>query len=174
MHRAFLPALIAGLFLSACDEATQPTEMSSTSGEQLSAPTFAAITQHERSRSLLELFISNPCTEPEEDLDLTGETFFQSTTTQLPGGDLRIEGLSRDRVSGTGPLTGLAYRGYGVTHFTINTRAGEPFVQVGVGNLRIAAVGSHSLLLVRFRFHLTVNANGKVTVSRDQGSLECH
>lgn len=172
MHRALLPLLVAGLFLSACDEAMLPTEISPRPGDQPPAPSFAAITQHESSRGPLELFIFDPCTE--DDLELTGETIFQSTTTQLPSGELRIEGLSRDRVSGTGPLTGLSYRGYGVTHFTFNTRGGLPYVQVGVGNLRIAVAGSHNLLLVRFRFHLTVNANGEVTVSRELGSLECH
>jgi hypothetical protein len=169
MHRALLPALVAALFLSACDEATPPTEISQEPGDH---PSFAAITQHESSRGPLELSIFDPCTE--DDLELTGETIFQSTVTQLPSGELRIEGLSRDKVSGTGFFTGLLYRGYGVTHFTFNTRGGLPYVQVGVGNLRIDVAGPNNLLLVRFRFHLTVNANGEVTVSRELGSVECH
>jgi hypothetical protein len=172
MHRDLLPALVAALFCSACDGATPPTGISPGSSDPSPAPSFAAITQHESSRSPLVLSIFDPCTE--DDLELTGETIFQSTVTQLPSGELRVEGLSRDQVSGTGSLTDLFYRGYGVTHFTFNTRGGLPYVQVGVSNLRIDVAGPHNLLLVRFRFHLTVNANGKVTVSRELGSVECH
>jgi hypothetical protein len=172
MHRALLPALVVALFLSACDEATPPTEISQGPGDQPPAPSFAAITRHESSRDPLVLSIFDSCTE--DDLELTGETIFQSTVTQLPSGELRIEALSRDQVSGTGSLTSLSYRGYGVTHFTFNTRGGLPYVQVGVGNLRIDVAGPNNLLLVRFLFHLTVNANGEVTVSRELGSVECH
>ena len=75
-------------------------------------------------------------------------------------------------VRGTGLTTGDKYQGTGVTqdHFTVN-RGAETITFVN--NFRIIGQGPGNNLLVHGVFHITFNANGEVTATVDNFSVEC-
>ena len=77
-------------------------------------------------------------------------------------------------ISGTGETTGDTYHATGVTKDTFkgsfqNGQYNETFVN----NFRIIGQGSGNNFLVHEVAHITVNANGTVTVSHDNFSAEC-
>jgi len=75
-------------------------------------------------------------------------------------------------VSGTGLTTGDKYQGTGVTqdHFSAN-RGAETFTFVN--NFRVIGQGPGNNFLVHQVFHVTINANGEVTGTVDNFSVEC-
>jgi hypothetical protein len=74
-------------------------------------------------------------------------------------------------VTGVGQTTGDVYRGTGVSRSGFSGKVGE--VLTVVDNFRIIGPGPGNNLLVHGVFHLTVNANGTLTVEVDQLSVEC-
>ena len=78
-------------------------------------------------------------------------------------------------ISGTGETTGDKYQATGVTKdssFKLSFQNGQAN-QTFVNNFRIIGQGSGNNLLVHEVAHITVNANGTVTVSHDNFSAEC-
>ena len=77
-------------------------------------------------------------------------------------------------VSGIGLTTGDKYRGTGVTqdHFKGSLQNGQ-FTQTFVNNFRIIGQGPGNNFLFHENTHITVNANGEVTVVHDNLSVEC-
>jgi len=74
-------------------------------------------------------------------------------------------------ISGTGLVTGDKYQGTGVTQdeFTVAVAQEETFID----NFRIIGQGTGNHLLVHENVHVTVNANGTVTASHDNFSIDC-
>ena len=78
-------------------------------------------------------------------------------------------------ISGTGETTGDKYQATGVTKdfsFKLSFQNGQAN-QTFVNNFRIIGQDSGNNLLVHEVAHITVNANGTVTVSHDNFSAEC-
>jgi hypothetical protein len=75
-------------------------------------------------------------------------------------------------ISGTGLTTGDKYQGTGVTqdHFTVN-RGAETFTFVN--NFRIIGQAPGNNFLIHETFHVTINANGEITATVDNFSVEC-
>lgn len=77
-------------------------------------------------------------------------------------------------VSGVGLTTGTMYRGTGVTLTSFNVPTGDlPLTTTFVNNFRIIGQGPDNNLLVHATFHLTINANGTVTATVDNFSVDC-
>ena len=77
-------------------------------------------------------------------------------------------------ISGTGSVTGEKYQGTGMTRSSFSADvAGFPFTTTFVNNFRIIGQSKGNNLLVHENFHLTINANGSVTASMDNFSMEC-
>ena len=74
-------------------------------------------------------------------------------------------------VKGTGLTTGAQYQGTGATQEQFNGKVGE--VRTSVNNFRLIGHGPANKYLVHQTLHVTVNANGEVTASVDNFSLEC-
>jgi hypothetical protein len=74
-------------------------------------------------------------------------------------------------ISGTGLSTGDNYQGTGVTQNHFTTGLGETFTFVN--NFRIIGQGPDNNILVHETFHVTINANGVVTATVDNFSVEC-
>jgi hypothetical protein len=77
-------------------------------------------------------------------------------------------------ISGIGLDTGDKYQGTGVTqdHFKGSFKNGQ-FNQTFVNNFRILGQGTGNNFLLHENLHLTVTANGEVTVSHDNFSVDC-
>ena len=76
-------------------------------------------------------------------------------------------------LSGVGLTTGDKYQATGVTQFTDRLGTPLPVVSTFVNNFRFIGSGPDNNLLVHEEGHLTVDANGVVTVSVDKLSVEC-
>jgi hypothetical protein len=74
-------------------------------------------------------------------------------------------------ISGTGLSTGDTYQGTGVTQDQFTTGLGVTFTFVN--NFRIIGEGPGNNILVHETFHVTINANGEVTATVDNFSVEC-
>jgi hypothetical protein len=74
-------------------------------------------------------------------------------------------------ISGTGLSTGDNYQGTGVTQNHFTTGLGETFTFVN--NFRIIGQGPDNNILVHETFHVTINANGVVTATVDNFSVDC-
>ena len=75
-------------------------------------------------------------------------------------------------IAGTGLITVDTYQATGVTEERVNGTS-PPFEVTFVNNFRIIGQGSGNNLLIQEVFHLTVNANGELTVSFDHLSEDC-
>ena len=77
-------------------------------------------------------------------------------------------------ISGTGSVTGDKYQGTGITRFNFNAGVtGFPFNTTMVNNFRIIGQGTGNNFLVHETFHITVNADGTMTASVDNFSVDC-
>jgi hypothetical protein len=74
-------------------------------------------------------------------------------------------------ISGIGQTTGDKYQGTGVTQDQINARIGAE--ETFINNFRIIGQGSGNNFLIHENFHMTINANGKVTAFVDNVSVDC-
>ena len=77
-------------------------------------------------------------------------------------------------ISGTGETTGVKYQATGVTQETFKTSLQNGQANLTfVNNFRIIGQGSGNNLLVHENMHITVNADGTVTVFHDNFSIDC-
>lgn len=77
-------------------------------------------------------------------------------------------------ISGVGLTTGDKYQATGVTQETFGgSFVNGQFSDTFVNNFRIIGQGPGNNFLVHENFHLTVNANGVVTVVHDNFSVDC-
>jgi hypothetical protein len=74
-------------------------------------------------------------------------------------------------LSGIGLTTGDKYQGTGVTQDNFNGRVGSTYTFVN--NFWIIGQGSGNNLQIHENLHITVNANGEVTVFVDNFRVEC-
>jgi hypothetical protein len=77
-------------------------------------------------------------------------------------------------ISGTGQTTGLKYQATGVTQqsFKGSLQNGQ-FTATFVYNFRMIGQGPGNNFLVHENFHITVNANGTLTVLHDNFTVDC-
>ena len=107
-----------------------------------------------------------------EDVHLTGTIHDLFHITLDSSGGITVKTHDNPQgVTGTGLTTGATYQGTGVTQdqFTAHVRSEETFVN----NFRIVGQGPGNNYLVHENFHVTVNANGDVTATHDNFSVEC-
>ena len=77
-------------------------------------------------------------------------------------------------ISGVGSVSGDKYQGTGITRQSIEADVVSfPFILTFVNNFRIIGQGPGNNFLVHQNVHITVNANGTVTVFVDNFSAEC-
>jgi hypothetical protein len=74
-------------------------------------------------------------------------------------------------VSGIGEITGRKYQGTGMTREITTARVG--FETTTINNFRIIGQGPGNNFLVHENLHFTINANGTLTASVDNLSVDC-
>ena len=107
-----------------------------------------------------------------EDVVFTGREHFQENVTTNPDGSfhLHITANFAD-VTGIGQTTGMKYHFPVELNETQNLNAGQEQTLEEVLNL--ISEGSASNQKIKFRIHLTVNANGVVTVNNEFYEVTC-
>ena len=77
-------------------------------------------------------------------------------------------------VTGTGETTGDSYQGTGITQGVFSgSLVNGQFVYTFVNNFRIIGQGPGNNFMIHENAHLTINANGDVTVAHDNFSVVC-
>jgi len=122
----------------------------------------------------IEILVFVPCANggAGEEVLLTGNLHDVFHVTFTPSGSFRIAFSDNPQgVSGFGLTTAAKYQGTGITRDIFGGRVG--FEETFVNNFRIIGQGPGNNFLVHENLHITVNANGTLTVFRDNFSVEC-
>jgi len=167
-----LPALIS---LGACSEA--PVSPGRPAPDAVGGPELAAIASTTNDIVPIDLTVFVPCAN-----DGAGElvhavgTIHQLLSTVInANGTITLRSHFQPQgLTGIGLTTGDKYNATGVTQTADkNITAPFPAVSKFIDNFRLIAAGPDNNLLVHEEGHLTINANGTVTVFVDHVSEEC-
>jgi hypothetical protein len=113
--------------------------------------------------------IANPCNG--EIVNFAGTAHYVFRTTVDANGGLHVGVNANAQVKGTGATTGAKYVANEQLHQQINL-AGAGTTTL-VHNLALKGQGQVPNFVLMERVHVTVNANGEVTVDRTESSSEC-
>lgn len=119
--------------------------------------------------------ISIPCANGGAGEDVAVEGFLHVLITETVDRNGVVHTTSQFQpmgISGTGLTTGDSYQATGITRDQISGTE-PPFEVTFVNNFRIIGQGTGNNLLIHEVFHVTVNANGELTVFVDHLSAEC-
>src|SRR5262249_4633724 len=122
----------------------------------------------------ISLVVTVPCAAggAGEDVLLTGALHtLISLTVNNGGGVSGVMHFQPQGLSGIGMTTGSKYQGTGVTQTKFSANVGEQMTFVN--NFRIIGQGPGNNFLVHEVAHVTFNANGTVTASFDNLSIDC-
>jgi hypothetical protein len=109
-----------------------------------------------------------------ETLDLQGNLHVLLTSTVNGNNVSGKFHFQPQGVSGTGLVTGDTYRATGVTQGTFKgSLQNGQFTETLVNNFRMIGPGPGNNLLVHDVFHITINANGDVTVEHELLRVDC-
>ena len=134
----------------------------------------AAVTTNETQTIPVSVFV--PCANSGAGEVISGDLRLHSLTTLTVNGN-NVSGKFHFQPQGgslVGETTGDTYRATGVTqgHFKGSFQNGQ-YTETFVNNFRIIGPGPGNNYLVHETFHITINANGDVTVDHDNFSVEC-
>jgi hypothetical protein len=119
----------------------------------------------------ITLVVDIPCAG--ELVVLNGPLHILSTLTFDRGGGFHMVAHFQPKgIRGLGQVSGAKYQATGITEFQTNAKA-VPFETSFVNNFKIIGQGPGNNLLIHENFHLTVNANGRLTAFIDNSSFEC-
>lgn len=155
------------LVLAACMEQGGLTDPAIT-------PAFAASAVTTSTSVPIDLAVFVPCANggSGEVVALSGRLHILTHATLNANGGFTLRShVQPQNVSGTGQVTGDRYRGTGVTQITTTANSGETFTFIN--NFRVVGQGPGNNILVHENVHMTVNANGEVTASVANLSVEC-
>jgi hypothetical protein len=163
MRRITLAALLVAA-LTACADHSSPVEPT---GPQINP----AVVVNER----IPIFfgVVNPCN-GEEVVSLEGDIHILISTTEDALGGTHVGVINQSHFSGIGAITGARYSGFFNSNGHFNVR--PPFPQIltlaSPGTMTISS-GNVPNFIVVIVSHLTVNANGEVTVTKNEFRAEC-
>jgi hypothetical protein len=134
----------------------------------------AAVLVNDQTDITLSVFVPCAAGDAGEVVDLSGSLH---TLISLTINGNKVSGVSHFQpqgISGSGETTGAKYQATGVTEesFTASLQNGQANTTF-VNNFRIIGQGPGNNLLVHETAHITVNADGTVTVTHDNFSIDC-
>ena len=140
----------------------------------LVVPAKAAVVQNDSSPFAFSVFV--PCANggAGEIVDLSGDLHTLVTMT-INGNNISGNAHYQPQgISGTGETTGAKYQATGITteNFKGSLQNGQ-FTDTFVNNFRIIGEGSGNNYLVHEVAHITINADGTITVNFDTPTIDC-
>ena len=113
--------------------------------------------------------VINPCNG--ENVDYEGTVHVVLRTTVDGSGGIHLGGNANYHVTGVGQTTGAAYVGNQNEKITLNLVGASTETQAIT--FRLISKGGADNFYITLRLHITVNANGDVTVVHGTASAEC-
>lgn len=137
-------------------------------------PAHAAIQTNNRTDIALSEFVPCAAGGAGEIVDLAGPLHTLISLT-INGNDVSgIFHFQPQGISGVGETTGQKYRATGVTEESFKTALQNGQANLTfVNNFRIIGQGPGNNFLVHETLHMTINADGSLTVTHDNFSTEC-
>ena len=123
----------------------------------------------------IDLLVFVPCANggAGEDVQLSGFLHVVTSMT-INGNNLRGKvHFQPQGIKGVGAITGDKYQGTGVTQDEFKGSFVKGYEETSVDNIRIIGQGNGNNFLVHTVFHITVNANGQITVVLVHAKTEC-
>jgi hypothetical protein len=161
---------LTALALAGCDDSSAPTSADSPT----SPPSFRAVTTTTNFSFPLEVTVFIPCANggTGELVALSGLIHDVFHVTVNDAGLSTVKFFDQPQgVSGVGSITGAKYQGTGGTQDIRTTQVG--FTETFVNIFRMVGQGPGNNFVVHENLHVTVNANGTVTVTRDPIETTC-
>ena len=136
--------------------------------------TYAAVTTNDKQTIAFSVFV--PCANGGAGESVDGTIDLHTLVTATVNGN-NVSGKFHFQPQGgdlVGAVTGDKYRPTGVTqgHFKGSLQNFQ-YTETFVNNFRIIGQGPGNNFLVHEVFHITINANGDVTVVHDSVSVDC-
>lgn len=140
----------------------------------LIVPANAAVQVNDKSDISLTVFIPCAAGGAGETVDLSGSLHTLISSTFNGNNVSGYFHMQPQGISGTGETTGTKYQATGVTQesFKSSLQNGQANFTY-VNNFRIIGQGPGNNYLVHETMHLTINANGTITVFHDNFSVDC-
>jgi hypothetical protein len=118
------------------------------------------------------LYVYVPCAN--EIVELQGDLHYLSHLTINGNHFVSKDHFNPQGISGVGWTSGDKYQATGVTQYkSSGSFVNGQYTYTYINNFKIIGQGSGNNFLIHENFHITVNANGTVTVYRDNISVEC-
>jgi hypothetical protein len=138
------------------------------------APADAAVEVNNTADFFLSVFVPCAAGGAGEIVDLSGPLHALITLTINGNEASGLMHFQPQGISGIGETTGDKYQATGVTKtsFSVSFQNGQANTTF-VNNFRIIGQGPGNNFLVHETAHITINANGAVTVNHDNFSTEC-
>jgi hypothetical protein len=140
----------------------------------VTVPLRAAVEVNDKTDISLSEFVTCAAGGAGEVVDLSGPLHTLLTFTINGNKVSAVSHFQPQGISGTGETTGERYHATGVTmeSFTTSLRNGQAN-STFVNNFRIIGQGPGNNLLVHETAHITINADGTVTITHDNFSIDC-
>jgi hypothetical protein len=140
----------------------------------LTIPATAEVVTNDRTDIQLIVFVPCAASGVGENLDLSGPLHTLISLTINGNNASGYFHFQPQGISGTGETTGARYNATGVTQqsFKSSLQNGQSNLTF-VNNFRMIGQGPGNNYLVHETMHITINADGTVTVSHDNFSIDC-
>ena len=140
----------------------------------LSTSANAAVVVNDKTDINLSVFVPCAVGGVGEIIDLSGSLHTLISTTLTGNSVSGYFHFQPQGLSGTGETTGAKYNGTGVTEqsFKSSLQNGQANLTY-VNNFRIIGQGAGNNYLLHETLHLTINADGTLTVFHDNFSIDC-
>jgi len=140
----------------------------------LSTSANAAVVVNDKTDINLSVFVPCAVGGVGEIIDLSGPLHTLISTTLTGNSVSGYFHFQPQGLSGTGETTGAKYNGTGVTEqsFKSSLQNGQANLTY-VNNFRIIGQGAENNYLVHETLHITINADGTLTVFHDNFSIDC-
>jgi hypothetical protein len=142
--------------------------------EMLCTSANAAVVENDKTDINLSVFVPCAAGGAGEIIDLSGPLHTLVSSTVNGNNVSGYFHFQPQGVSGTGETTGAKYQATGVTEqsFKSSLQNGQANLTF-VNNFRMIGQGAGNNYLVHETLHITVNADGTMTVSHDNLSIDC-
>ena len=170
-HARVLVALVG---LGACSEA--PVSPRSSTADAIASPALAALASTTSEVVPVDITAFVPCANggAGELVHAVGSLHQVFTTVISAAGKVTLRAHFQPQgLTGVGLTTGDTYHATGVTQTTEHNGVRLPVVFSLINNFRFIGAGRDNNLLIHEESHVTINANGVVTVFVDRLSEEC-
>lgn len=165
----FVPIL--GLFVLGCQRSANPVDVSPLDQNGTMSPA-AANVLHDNFVVPVDEIAFNPCAG--EDIHFTGAFHVETHLVIDAKGGIHSQFTANDyNLRGVGLTSGNRYRRVGATTDSFNASGPPPLEETFTNTFNFIGQGPGNNFLAHQVFHITINANGVVTVIFDKLRIEC-